>query len=273
MKILSLLYFLSFSLLAETDLNLSQYRDFIIDHVEMLNSYKAGMRFKINEIYWDNGPDLSPREPYWCSGKAVNISTVLMVGMDEKYYLLEEKTVTLDRTNEYYEICKEINGGNEVFKKNTITLKTSNSITLRNFKNILKQEFLEIKKMAQDQIKEKYLEDPIDIYPSPEFCPNFEKAGFPTDRSKLKKEGKYAMEVHKDYSLPQDFSILKMILDGEEHYTSERLQDANLDVLNEKYKDLMVDLGSYQYPIGSNCMHSESLQKRKWGAIVNYGKK
>jgi len=269
---------LLFTQLAFAEINLTnqEYVNFIIDHAESLNSYKAGMRFKT----WE-------KDHLWasmgvgdlggiCEGDVETISTILLVGVDEKYYHLQEMTMTVDPGSGSYESCIERHEGKSEIYLNNITLITPQYITIRNLKDIEQQDFIELKKMGENLVFLKFHQGAVEISPLPDcrFIGSGELGELPQLPSTSKtKDEETISEIHQDFSLPGDFNTIKNINDGIVTQLSERIGDANLSDLNEKYKDLRVGMGFYTLPMPEKCLIWENIEGKKWGEIYDYGKR
>lgn len=269
-RILLFLLVFSFNAFPETDLTNQEYVNFIINHAEESEKYKEGMSFKIKADYVEIVSSISDIRV--CLGEVFKKSTVLLVGSNDDYYLLEEKEITLGKESIDYDFCKKHHEGKNVFYENSITFKKQNNINLRNLKYLLEADFIELKKISEHQIKEKSFLGMIS-FPSWHFCgltgplPGPELPPF-----SLKNNEETVIETYLDYSLPRDFSEVKKIENGEITLFLEQVEDRNVEKLNDKYKDIVVDLGWFQYPLGGDCVHSETIKGRKWGEIYSYGK-
>lgn len=256
----------------------------IFDHAEMLNEYPEGTVFlkkmPRDTIFIDgNNGDIGYSIP--CTGKSETKSTILLSGIDddihfglyrnESYYVLEEKTLWLDKNISDFETCQNHFGGKVPLIKK-IYLKTKHRITLLEFKNLFAEDILMVTPLNNHRIQlhleiQWYYSDgpycgPIPLY----YLSNkhYKNTYETTDRVEkvlnLGRPWEFAEE-----KVIQKYNNLTNLI-----FTREKLPDVNPWDLYEQIKDVEVDLGTYSYLLTDGCKQEFDFPKKKWREIINW---
>lgn len=245
--LLFLFPFLSFA--EKKEITAEEYQKLLIEHSVPMNAYREGMSYEMEggttfvQVPGDGEVGMA------CSGNLKKVSTILLVGPSKDYFLLEEDKVTFENNKE---CAKHFPNGEYI--KARIFLKGFNPLTVEELTSLKNKDWINIYQLDDHKI--------IEIY-HPEvhgdFIPRF--SGMTHDQNhnlnQLKKRSlgdKFITdEVLIDLSNPRDFGVYKhKAFLGEEVWFEvnfKQLPDANLGELNEKYKNLKIEINIHKIPI------------------------
>lgn len=270
---LSLLFFF-FSLLSfaeKKEITVEEYQKLLLEHSVPMNTYREGMSYEMEggtmfvQVPGDGDVGLA------CRGNFKKVSTILLVGPTKDYFLLEEDKVTFEDNKE----CAKHFPNGEYIKAKIFLLKF-NPLSVEELISLKDRDWINIYQVDNHKVIEIY--HPV-VYG--DFMPRF--SGLPHDQYRdlnhLNKKSQgdpfVTREFHVDLSNPRDFGVYKQkaFLGEEVWYENnfKKLPDANLEELNEKYKNLKIEILIHKIPI--NKYHDIFAPKTNltWGEILKKG--
>lgn len=269
-KALLLLLFLSplLSFAEKKEITVEEYQKLLIAHAVPMNTYRAGMSFGMDggstfvQVPGDGDVGMA------CKGNLKKVSTILLVGPSKDYFLLEEDKVTFEDNKE---CAKHFPNGEYI--KARIYLKGFTPFTVEELTSLKDRDYINIYQVDDHNVIEIYHPIVRGL-----FMPRF--SGMPRDQNRnlnhLSKKSpgdpSVTHEEHIDLSKPRNFGFDKIKIFLEEEIWFElnfnQLPDANLDELNEKYKNLKVEIYIHKIPLDKYREFFAPEANLTWGEII-----
>jgi hypothetical protein len=281
MKIFFFLFLFFISLNASSEgTGIKKYQQMLLDNAENLNGYPEGQVYL--EIREEDTlfPQISDSFSIPCNGRSETKKTILVSGidddghfgqdMDERYYLLEEKSFYLDASSINFSPCLE-HYGKEIIEVKNITLLKKNRISLREFKRLFNQKIYKANPLGKERIniirQATIIQDDA-IYCGPIF---WGREGAKTNPSR-KEDMFMPIGVIQNLSRTWEFAEEKIynITSKKVELTRKRLPNIDPRTLDNQIMDVEVDLGSYSYLLTGGCKKEEIFPKKKWREIINW---
>jgi hypothetical protein len=269
-KALLLLLFLSplLSFAEKKEITVEEYQNLLIKHAVPMNTYRAGMSFAMDsgstfvQVPGDGDVGIA------CLGNLKKVSTILLVGPSGDYFLLEEDKVTFEDNKE---CAKHFPNGEYI--KARIFLKAFSPLTVQELTSLKDRDYINLYQVDDHNVIEIYHPIVRGL-----FMPRF--SGVPQEQNRnlnhLSKKSQgdpfVIHEEHIDLSKPRSFGFNKIrAFYGEEilfELNFNQLPDANLDELNEKYKNLKVEIYIHKIPMDKYRDFPAPEANLTWGEII-----